>query len=218
MNKTYYNGLIFLCAVAAIYASYAWPVSGYYALKPLTSILIIGLMLFFREGNHSQTSTHQKAIIVALLFCLLGDVFLLDYAYFAYGLGSFLIAHLIFASVFFRLSGEKQYWGVLVAITLISATYFYVIYPGLEDLKFPVLIYFSCIGVMCWQGFRVALLRRDKWGYLLALATISFVISDATIAANEFIAPFAASNAIILSLYWLSITLIANLFSGKSAE
>ncbi len=214
MQKKILNIAIAVCAIAAISASYADDLRWFWVLKPLTTILIFLLPLLFTDGLPSDFSHFRKKILVALLFCLAGDVFLLNDEYFALGLGSFLIAHVLFAYVFYKLSNKKLYLLPLVVLLAIALTYYSILFPKLGSLALPVAVYFCCIIVMCWQSFRLGLSLKNAKGLGFIIATNMFVISDSVIAANKFLVPFSASSIIVLALYWLSITLLANLFSG----
>ncbi len=211
------NILIGICAIASIFASYADNPLWYQLLKPLTTILIILLPLLFTHNQSSVFSDYKNLIFIALIFCLAGDIFLLYDEYFAFGLGAFLVAHLLFAFVFFKLSNSKLYPLPLSVLIIIAIAYYVVLLPNLGELSLPVAIYFLCIVIMCWQGFRLSfsLSHGNKNATLVAIAAVLFVVSDSVIAANKFLIPFAASGILILSFYWLSITLLANLFSGS---
>jgi uncharacterized membrane protein YhhN len=214
MLKTIFNVIIFISASFAILASYADDQRLYWVLKPATTILVIALVLLSTYRMPNQTAPYRKMIILALLLCLAGDILLLDSDLFAFGLGSFLLAHLLFSYVFYRLSDSQLRLAPLLFLIAMSLAYFKVLEPNLEALLVPVAVYFSVIIFMFWQSLRLCLSRRDKYGYAIAIAATLFVSSDSIIAANKFIEPFGASSALILGLYWVSITIFANLFSG----
>ncbi|MBK9340326.1 MAG: hypothetical protein IPN04_06570 [Rhodoferax sp.] len=73
----------------------------YYLFKPLTSFLILTLAyLIMPEG------TAKNWILLALVFCLIGDIALMfegDMPFIA-GLLAFLIGHALFIAVFFRMA------------------------------------------------------------------------------------------------------------------
>lgn len=215
-QKLTLNILIIASGLAAIVASYGDEQRWYWALKPLTTILIIGLPVLFSQAISPAARDSRKLIIMALVFCLAGDIFLLNGDYFAFGLGAFLVAHLIFAVIFYKLSNNRIYPFPLIILLGISIAYFILLKPALEALAVPVAIYFTCIAIMCWQSFRLCLSRRDSWGYGVAIAATLFVVSDSIIAADKFLIPFDAASVLILGFYWISICLLANLFSGTS--
>ena len=90
---TVFNFLIAISASVAIIFGLAADILMLAIFKPLTTILIIGFpLLFWNDAKPKYNIT----ILIALVFCLVGDVFLLDDDMFIYGLGSFLIGHLFF--------------------------------------------------------------------------------------------------------------------------
>mgnify|MGYP001313302203 CR=1 FL=1 len=70
---------------------------GFYCTKPLTTLLILTLPLRF---PHDQLKAYKKTVLLGLLFCLIGDSFLLFESFFLYGLTSFLVGHLCFLFAF----------------------------------------------------------------------------------------------------------------------
>lgn len=209
MNKRL---LLILITISAILAMAAQQLQhgAFYFLKPLTTILIIYLAWQPWEG---QAGNHVKTMLAALVFCLFGDLFLLEDAYFVYGLGSFLFAHLIFAWIFLQLATVSPWSGKsLIAISvliIISLVYFQILRPHLGQLQIPVAVYIGCIMFMCWQAIRVYLSQRGPDTLVIAMGALLFVFSDSIIALNKFLLPFSWSGVVILSTYWAAITLLA---------
>jgi len=145
-------------------------------------------------------------------------VLLMKEQYFVYGLGSFLLAQLMFAFIFYKLSNGKLYFKPLLILIVVGVFSYRTFLPLLGELAVPVAIYNICILLMCWQGVNAYLSRRDTVGLALAIAAVLFVFSDTMIAVNKFIQPFDLSSVLILSTYWLSITIIANAVSGSFSK
>jgi len=201
------NALIFLSAITSIGLDYKGS-SLYYLFKPLTTILVILLPLLTSFINQ----TLKKTLLGALCFCLLGDVLLLNPNYFVFGLVAFLIAHLLFAKLFISLKGfQKNGTTAIFLLGIVVGLYLW-LYPDLGALKYPVAAYVMVILVMAWQGISVYLKERRRIYGLLALGAMFFMFSDSIIAVDKFRFPFKLSGAVILSTYWLAITLIANSF------
>ena len=199
------NGLIFLSALLAM--AFNQPGShGYYVFKPLTTILVI-LLPIFGKGVNNQ---FRRTLILALCFCLLGDILLLKNEYFVFGLGSFLIGHIWFAKGFMGLNGFQRNPGIALVLLVIGIGLYAWLYPDLGTLKYPVAAYVLVILFMAWQGIGVYLQHRTKAYGLIALGAVLFMFSDSMIAVDRFKAPFELSGVVILSTYWLAITLIAN--------
>ena len=188
---------------------------GFYCTKPLTTLLILTLPLRF---PHDQLKAYKKTVLLGLLFCLIGDSFLLFESFFLYGLTSFLVGHLCFLYAFVKQQGFQ--WPLVPGIFLssIASTILFLCYDNLGALLLPVLVYIGVILIMSWQG--IALQRQNKHftfryvGWAVGL----FLFSDAVLALNKFYIPFAYSGVLILSTYWLAISLIALSVSKTTKE
>ena len=93
----------------------------YTIFKPLTTslIILIALIIYY---NHP--STYSTIMIAALIFSLIGDVFLINKKFFLQGLSSFLIAHVGFTISFTSLYGFN--WNIipLIFLILIGGVYY----------------------------------------------------------------------------------------------
>lgn len=201
------NALIFISAVIAIYFKYADNETGFYILKPLTTIFIILIPIFYgkREENHF---THF--VIAALFLCLIGDMFLLRDSGFIYGLISFLIAHLVFLYSFTLFGGMKYYWFPLIILTLIGIGFYMFLSDNLGDLSIPVVVYITIIIIMCWQGISLYVWKKKRVFLLIAFGVILFLVSDSILAIEKFKNIFDLSFFLVLVTYWTAIGLLAN--------
>ncbi|MEL6863004.1 MAG: lysoplasmalogenase [Bacteroidota bacterium] len=201
------NGSIALSALLAITAQQMGYQQWFFFLKPLTTILI--LIVPFRFGNRQLTS-YRYGILLALVFCLAGDVFLLKESQFIYGLGAFLVAHLLFSYSFISLGGFRKEIAPFLLLLAIGAGVYFLIQPGLGALAPAVLVYIAAIVFMGWQGLSLYLWKPTKTFMLVGMAVLLFIFSDSIIAINKFRFPFALSGVLILATYWCSIALLAN--------
>ena len=210
MSKTQLNTLVFISAVAAIFTLTIRLDAAFTVLKPLTTILIILIPILFAVD---KTSGLVKLTVIALVACLAGDVLLLDEKHFVYGLSAFLLAQLVFATIFYRLSNRQFTVWPLLGLLFFGGVSFYYLQPYLSELSLPVAVYTACILFMCWLSICVYLNRGDKVGKLIAGGALLFVFSDSMISVNKFLLPFELSGLVILSSYWLGITMLANALS-----
>ncbi|WP_421808473.1 lysoplasmalogenase [Flagellimonas sp.] len=201
------NVLIAVSAVLAITTEALGQSSAYMLLKPLTTILVTSLVVLVRQ---TQQSKFKTLMVLAFLFCLLGDILLLFPAYFVYGLAAFLVAHLLFATSFVQLKGFQTHWISFLALYGIGISLFLWLKPGLGDFMVPVGVYVLVICFMAWQGIGLFLKEKSKPFVWIAVAVLLFMFSDTMIAIAKFKADFDYSSIVILSTYWLSIGLIAN--------
>jgi len=178
----------------------------YQLFKPLTTILILGLPILFWNKENTR---YNYLIISALVFCLIGDVLLLKEELFVYGLGSFLLGHLIFVAAFASIQGINKNMGTLLALAVIGGLYFYFIMPSLGSLTVPVLVYVTVITMMNWQAVSLAINNRKGVFMMIGFAALLFSFSDSMIAYHKFVSPLKYSSVLILLTYWTSIFLFA---------
>jgi len=200
------NLLIVISAILAILMEFLGNRTVYMVLKPLTTILVTTL-LFFQTNKNSK---FKRLMIAALLLCLLGDILLLFPAYFVFGLGAFLVAHLLFTVGFVKLKEFHPDWSSFLLLYGIGASLFFWLKPGLGEFMVPVAIYVVVICFMAWQGIGLFLKEKRKEFLWIAIAVLLFMFSDTMIAITKFKTDFDYSSIVILSTYWLSIGLIAN--------
>ena len=151
--------IILLSGLSAIFSYYFGSDMMFYILKPLTTILILLFALF--HGHQSEKDI-LKVTIYGLLFCLLGDILLLKDSFFAFGLVAFLIAHILFIISFVKIDSFKNYFKPFIILLLIASAFYVFLYPTLEELAIPVLIYILCITLMAWQGIGLYIWKKKK--------------------------------------------------------
>ncbi len=91
----------------------------------------------------NSSSLLNKYIVVGLLFCLFGDLLLLNQDYFVFGLISFFLAHTLFLIGLFRNYNSKQKLWIYFIFWCLGAIIFYGLYPDLNEFffKFPVKVH-----------------------------------------------------------------------------
>nr|WP_297784223.1 lysoplasmalogenase [uncultured Allomuricauda sp.] len=201
------NILILVSACLAIYFGHYSDRQLFMLLKPLTTILVIALLVFISNKNKDKLG---RMVTIALVFCLLGDVLLLFEDYFLLGLVAFLMAHIIFAISFIQYKGFYKDWISFLILFGIAGALFFWLRPGLGDFLLPVSIYVLIITFMAWQGVGLYLRQRNNAHVLMAMAVLFFMLSDTLLAIAKFKTPFYLSGVLILATYWISISLIAN--------
>ena len=206
MTKKVYLLFITLAAFLAITLDYQGLFNYYKYAKPITTILILAFPILFWNKKNAK---YNYLIISALIFCLIGDIFLLWEDGFLFGLASFLIAHLIFSSAFVSIQGFNKKPWLLILLLLIGASYLIFLRPHLGDFFLPVLIYVLVILFMNWQAIGLSIKKHEKAYTWIAWAAAIFAFSDATIAYNKFVNSFSFSGIVVLSTYWLAISIFA---------
>lgn len=197
---------IALCALGAIAADWHERRPPLFKLlKPLTTVLVIALCALAPE------SLYRDALLAGLLLSLLGDVALMyeSQRAFMIGLGSFLLAHLLFMLAF--LQGVPAYamppagWGFVLYALVFAG----LLLPRAQGLRLPVLLYglvlcaMAITALMRWQN-----LDGGSGRYAL-LGACLFLVSDSALGLRKFFGFYPGAQALILSTYWAAIGLIA---------
>ncbi|MDI3260757.1 MAG: lysoplasmalogenase [Sinobacteraceae bacterium] len=177
----------------------------FYLLKPLTSALILAAAAW------APDTAGRVWIVAALALSLVGDVCLMfaGERWFAAGLGSFLVAHLLLIRAF--LLGVPLAWPPAWTLALVAygAALAAWLLPRAGKLKRPVALY--CL-VLLAMALAAALRFHAQGGRAAGLAlagALLFVVSDSALALRQFGGPYRGAQALILSTYWLAIGLIA---------
>jgi uncharacterized membrane protein YhhN len=193
-------------------AAYLRAVSGgrqrqVYLFKPLTTALILALALL---ANRPPTDLLKWLVVAGLLFSLAGDVFLmLPGDHFIAGWGAFLLAHLAYIAAF--VSDGGPYWSAWML--LIGLGYGLLLlrflWPYLERMKAPAVVYMVVIVIMAWQATGRSAQGSGLSGWLAAAGAVLFVASDSVLTVNRFARPFQNARLIYMSAYYLAQWLIA---------
>ena len=141
---------------------------------------------------------------LALALSSLGDVLLdINPTLFAAGLGSFLLAHLVFITLFRRNHPRPLHWTLatkLAVATLLLATAFVLwLAPVLGPLLPAVIAYIAAITAMVISAVLLGLPKQ--W---LAIGALLFFISDAILATSKFKMPVPGRSWLVWSTYYLA--------------
>lgn len=178
-------------------------------------IIPVLILLFFQNLNPLNVRLNIL-MILGLVFSWAGDI-LLEFAgsngnMFIPGLICFLLAHIMYLTVFITTPGKNSITGnriiLLIPVILYGTGLVFYLYKDLNVMKLPVIIYAFVILFM----LSAAINRIDKVNrksFLLVLAgAILFVISDSAIAINKFSYKFEYSGIVIMSTYIVAQYLI----------
>ena len=155
-----------------------------FVFKPL----LIPTILFLYTVD---TRIKNKLYRVALVVCFFGDVFLLgsEKLFFMLGLGSFLIAHVIFIKIVLNQLNKISFKRIVIAglpyiILLISILS--LLKDSLKDLFFPVVIYGLTICSFGTIAFLNYLQKKDSRAMFMFIGSTVFIASDLVLAINKF--------------------------------
>ena len=199
----WWRPLVGISALLAILGAEAVGLLGlHYLFKPLTTLLIA--LMVWRLPAHEPV--YRKSVLIGLLLSLLGDVFLmLPGDWFAFGLGSFLLAHL----AYLRALRSRGAWFKpvlpLLGYVLIAGGVLAYLWPHVPgELKAPVAVYVIALAAMAAQAACVFHARPGIAARSAAWGGLFFVVSDALLAIDKFASPIPHAAAWVLATYWLA--------------
>lgn len=171
--------------------------------KPMIMASLIGFYI-------SHAKKQSNAFLLALIFALLGDIFLMFEGddFFIIGLGCFLIMQVLYLLTFLKDRTINYYdiiWKALLVI-LLSATILFNLWESLGNKQMPVTIYTLAISAMVISAF----IRKPStvWFIQVIVGVVLFMISDALIAYTKFGGLVYGSEYIIMSTYMIAQYLI----------
>jgi len=203
-----FGGILFLDAYLSHLQMDQWR----YLSKP---IIMISLLGYFVAHKKSMSKKIFLWGALAMIFSLAGDVFLMFNseipAFFIVGLGSFLIAHLFYITIFIKQRNKNLpfKWGSLARLVFYAWLMGYLIVDKTGDLLVPVMVYIAVITAMAF----VSLLRK---GVVLTNSYASgvigarlFLASDSLLALSMFTDKLPEVSFLIMGTYGLAQALIA---------
>jgi uncharacterized membrane protein YhhN len=185
-----------------------------YVFKPATLVAVIGLCASVRTTEGSA----RTWFLVALAFCLVGDIALMlpgrKTSAFAGGLSAFLLGHGAFIVGFVR--GGARIIPSLVALVALAAAFGVpagVVVRSIRRshpvLLGPVLLYIGALLVMAATACSIGVSRSPGWNRATLIAgAICFAISDTTLAFDRFVRPFRRSKFVVHATYHGAVLLL----------
>lgn len=173
--------------------------------KPLALIALIGIALI----GGAADDTAGRWLLLGLVLCLAGDVFLLGDSEpgFLGGLTSFLLGHLAYVVAFVTLGLSSSAWGMIGLATLaVAFAWIAKVVPaahrqGGTGLGGAVVAYTLVIGAMV-----VAAWMTGEW--LIGLGATTFLVSDTVLAVNKFVGRVRHGDLAVMVTYHLGQLLI----------
>jgi len=169
--------------------------------KPFLMVLLGG---YFVSLIGNRNNKLRLLIITALVCSWFGDTFLMfqvqNSLFFILGLASFLLAHIAYIFAFNKFKGyvSKSTLYLFIAIfSTYSLVLAFALWPGLGDMKMPVIAYALVITLMGITGFA----KNWKVNNLILIGVVLFILSDSLIAYTKFVAPVKLSRLLIMSTY-----------------
>jgi uncharacterized membrane protein YhhN len=175
--------------------------------KPLVVLLLMGLAWSLYWEGRVPGSPPLLPVLVALAFCLVGDVALLHATEtrFLVGLGAFLVGHVAYVWAILETAGVDGFpWPLVVAVPALVLLYARVgrdIVRHSGPQKGPVFVYqlvlFALVLTAAWKG-----------DWLLLLGCAVFVASDTVLGHDRFVHERRWAPLTVIVTYHVAQTLI----------
>ena len=205
--------LTFIALVILLYFEYKNDRSGAYLTKPLASFCFLWAAF---NLNLLQLNLLNEILIMALIFCFIGDVLLLpkSKSFFKIGILTFLAGHVAFIGAFFQLDTGINFQALTMGLILTALIGFLAgrwMWPYLtRNFKIPIIFYITIISLMVSSSLGV--IANGASPYFL-MAALMFYFSDLFVARNRFVAPGFINRLIGLPLYYGAVYLFIYTFS-----
>lgn len=177
-------------------------------INRVTKPLLMPALIFYFVKRVPVTPLN-RFIILALFLSFLGDTLLMlvprsEYFFIA-GLGSFLIAHIVYIIINMNAishgdRGLKPQWQDLIFVAF-GLGVFSLINNDLGSMYAPVLIYTVVICLMAVTA-RQRWKKVDDYSFkLVMIGSVLFLISDSLLALDKFYKPFGSADFLVMLTY-----------------
>ncbi|MEO1243997.1 MAG: lysoplasmalogenase [Pseudomonadota bacterium] len=177
--------------------------------KPAASVAFI--ILAFHDG--ALGTDYGRWILVGLVLCLAGDVFLIARGpiVFLAGMSAFALGHLAYIGAFAVIGSPPS---LMTGITLlaVSAPVLLILrwlWPHLGAFRYPVAVYCLIISLMAVTSFGTRSPDGDGPYWLAVAGAVSFAISDISVARDQFVRREFFNRLWGLPLYYAAQLLLA---------
>jgi uncharacterized membrane protein YhhN len=183
------------------------------ALAGVLKAIPILLLVLLVVAEPAPVSAAYRWLVAGALVCsMAGDIFLVFPDRFREGLGSFLLAHVLYVVAFAPSGVDGTLFMVLVPFVVFAGAMLAILWPHLRRDRVPVMVYVTVITLMGWQAALRALNpATPSPSASLALAgALFFMASDGVLAYDRFVRRFALAPGIIMTTYYVAQVLIAS--------
>ena len=201
-----FSVLLVISATLTIVSKYIPNKRMEYIFKPLTMVWALLLAILAEDP---LSNTYQVLIVLGLLSSMAGDVMLIMPDRFVEGLVCFLVAHLLYIAAFtLEGDGTAPLWYIIPFLAF-GGFVLRRLWPYLENMRVPVIIYTSAILLMAWQAANRWLEVGGQPAMLALIGAYLFLASDTALAFERFRGTWRSAPFWVLSLYFAAQWLIA---------
>jgi uncharacterized membrane protein YhhN len=208
------NSLIILLAISLLAGLLFFEKNGNQKGKLATKTILSCLFIFTALVQSHPIPGYFYILLIGLIFCLGGDVFLAlpRERMFLFGLVSFLLGHIFYVGCFFYVADASRWSWIGAGIGLVaSGGVFFWLRPYLGSMLIPVIAYIVVITVMLVGSWTVLCdAGLELSGRLLVFSgAVSFYVSDLFVARDRFLKIEFKNRLIGLPLYYFGQFLLA---------
>ena len=201
------NTVIIIAAVGLLTGFLFFEKNGNQKGKLPTKTVLSGLFILTAVCQPHPLPEYFFILLVGLIFCLGGDVFLAfpQQRMFLFGLVSFLLGHVCYVIGFFYVAKLNSWtWGGGAIGLAVSGLVFFWLRPHLGTMLMPVIAYIVVITVMVIGAFTALGDAGLPWTgrVLVIFGAISFYTSDIFVARDRFLKTEFTNRLLGLSLYY----------------
>jgi len=167
-------------------------------VKPLP---VLGLAVWVAANARGRAAW---LVVAGLVLSLLADV--LIEKWFLAGLAVFLVAHVAYVAAFLVRDSAPRL-SLLLPFLAWGALMLWRLWPGLGELRVPVVLYSAVICAMMWRA-AAASWAASEW--ITLLGAVLFAASDSLLALDKFHRPIPHASVAIMALYWAGQALMAS--------
>ena len=201
------NILIVVCAAGLLAGLLYCEKKEIFKAKLVVKTVLSSLFILTAVVQPHPIVSYYRFILLGLIFCLGGDVFLAlpQEKMFRLGLVSFLLGHLFYVGAFLYAAGINLWTLIgLAASSIISGGVYFWLRPHLGSMKIPVLCYIIVITAMVVGAWTVVadggLTLSGRM--LVFIGALGFYFSDIFVARHRFLKAEFFNRLVGLPLYY----------------
>lgn len=170
-------------------------VKGFREFRFFSKTLLVPLLLgIYYFGTQEKTLKIELLFVIGLILSFFGDLFLMFNWGFLPGLGSFLAAHIFYILCFKKLASPFSVQKFIPIILIYLFILLYTLFPHLNEMKIPVVIYGIIISTMLY----FALKTKNIW---LIIGALLFVVSDSILSFRMFVVKGLLYDVLVMLTY-----------------
>lgn len=177
------------------------------AFGPFLKAVPVAILGYLVLGAAARTG---RSLAAAGLFVSAAADMAIEFSFIA-GLGTFLVAHLLYIASFTQREARLRI-GRLLPLSVWAVLLLPAMVRHAGGLAIPVAIYGCVIFTMMWRA--AAAVNAGGWnpGTILLAGALLFGLSDSLLGWNRFVAPVPGADLLVMLTYWGGQALIATAF------